>query len=157
MRIREGDEWKTTFKTHDGLYELLVMPLGLSNVASTFMRLVNHVLREFIGKFVIVYFDDTLIYRKSYKHVEHVKLVFQTLREESLYTNLDKCAFIPYSVLFLGFIISFDGMITDPSKIKAIVERTEPKNIHEFISFHGLATFYRRFIKRVQYYHVSYY
>ncbi|RDY09888.1 Retrovirus-related Pol polyprotein from transposon 17.6, partial [Mucuna pruriens] len=122
IHMREGDGWKTAFKTKYGLYEWLVMPFGLTNAPSTFMRLMNHVLREFIGKFVVVYFDDILIYSTCMDdHLLHVVL--------------------------LGYVIGSKGVKVNKENVKAIQKGPTPKTVSDIRSFHRLASFYRRFVK----------
>ncbi|KAG7564224.1 Retrotransposon gag domain [Arabidopsis suecica] len=148
VRMKEGDEWKTAFKTKQGLYEWLVMPFGLSNAPSTFMRLMNHILRPFINKFVVVYFDDILIYSRNLEdHLVHLEMVLATLREEKLYANFKKCVFGTNELVFLGFVVSEQGLRVDQEKIRAIEEWPTPTTVSQVRSFHGLASFYRRFVK----------
>ncbi|XP_039855261.1 uncharacterized protein LOC120713344 [Panicum virgatum] len=148
IRMKLGDEWKTTFKTKFGLYEWLVMPFGLTNAPSTFMRLMNEVLRAFIGRFVVVYFDDILIYSKSLdEHMDHLRAVFNALRDARLFGNLDKCTFCTDRVSFLGYVVTPQGIEVDETKIEAIKSWLVPQTITQVRSFLGLAGFYRRFVK----------
>jgi len=148
IRIREGDEWKTAFKTNEGLYEWLVMPFGLSNAPSTFMRLMNEVLKEFNGKFVIVYLDDILIFSKTREeHFQHLRSVLQKLQQNKLLINLKKCTFFQQELVYLGFVIARNELKMDPGKVAAIVSWPSLKSLFEVRSFHGLASFYRKFIR----------
>jgi hypothetical protein len=148
IRMREGDEWKTTFKTNEGLYEWLVMSFGLTNAPSTFMRLMNEVLREFIGKFVIVYLDDILVFSKTVaEHLKHLATVMQRLQQEKLLINMKKSSFMKIELIYLGFVISANELRMDLDKVEVIKNWPSPKNTFEVRSFHRLASFYRKFIR----------
>ncbi|PKU75012.1 RNA-directed DNA polymerase [Dendrobium catenatum] len=148
IRIRPGDEWKTAFKTVDGLFEWKVMPFGLCNAPSTFMCLMHEVLRPYLDKCCVVYFDDILIYSTSLEeHLTHLNSILETLRHNQLLLNTDKCDFAVSNIHFLGFVLSAEGVHTAPQKIAAIQSWPTPTSLTEVRSFYGLANYYRRFIQ----------
>ena len=112
------------------------------------MRLMNEVLRPFAGKFLVIYFDDILVYsRSTADHKLHLREVYAKLQEEKLFANVSKCSFLRTSVEFLGFVISATGIAVDPSKTAAIRDWPTPTSQTEVRSFHGLVQFYHRFVQ----------
>jgi len=143
VRIREGDEYKTAFRTRYGHFEYLVMPFGLKNAPATFQHFINDVLGEYLDEFAFSYIDDILIYSENIEeHREHVKNVLKKLQEHGLYVKLSKCEFETNETTFLGHIISDKGISMDPSKVSAIMDWPTPKNVTEIQSFLGLRNYY---------------
>ena len=148
IRMKEEDIEKTAFSTHIGLFEFLVMPFGVTNGPPSFHQLMHSVLGHLLRKCVLFFFDDILIFSKSYKeHLEHLQLVFEALRKHQLYAKISKCTFAQDRVEYLGYVITAAGVSTDPAKVEAIVQCPTPENVTHLRSFLGLADYYRRFIK----------
>ncbi|KAL2246065.1 UNVERIFIED_CONTAM: Transposon Tf2-12 polyprotein [Sesamum indicum] len=140
LRIAENEIPKTAFPTRYGHYEFLVMPFGLTNAPAEFMALMNRTFQEYLDHFVIVFIDDILVYsRDREEHEQHLRIVLQILKEKELYAKLSKCEFWVNQVIFLGHVVSGDGVMPDPSKVKAIMEWRVPKNSTEVRSFLGEA------------------
>ena len=131
-----------------GHYEFLVMPFGLTNAPAAFMDLMNRLFHEYLDLFVIVFIDDILIFSKIMEeHEEHLKIVFQILREKKLYEKFKKCEFWLDQVVFLGYVISEVGISVDPSKVEVVVDWARSMNVSEIRSFLGLAGYCRRFVE----------
>ncbi|KAM5354848.1 hypothetical protein ACJ41O_001494 [Fusarium nematophilum] len=149
IRIKEGHEWKTAFRTKYGLFEYLVMPFGLTNAPAAFQRMINNVLREHLDIFVVCYLDDILIFSDTEEeHTEHVHKVLQTLQNANLLVEPEKSKFHASEVEFLGHIISHNEIRMDPKKLSAVRDWKEPSNVKEVQAFLGFANYYRKFLKR---------
>jgi hypothetical protein len=121
--IKEGDEWKTAFKTRYRHFEYNIMPFGLINAPAIFQHLMNNIFHKFLDDFVVCYLDDILIFSKNLEEQEqHVHLVLQKLRDAGLYAKLEKYVFHQLQVEFLGYIISNEGLMMDPKKIQAVTD-----------------------------------
>ena len=146
VRMRPEDVHKTAFRTHDGLYEFLVMAFGLCNAPATFQALMNDVLRPFLRRFFLVSFDDILIYSKTWAdHLRHLRAILDELRRHQLFVKRTKCSFGASSVAYLGHVISAVGVAMDPAKVQAIHDWPAPRSPRAVRGFLGLAGYYRKF------------
>jgi hypothetical protein len=143
VRMAEGEEWKTAFRTRYGLFESLVMPFGLTNAPANFQHFINDVLCPYLDVFVTAYLDDILIYSDNLKdHRDHVLKVLEALSEAGLHLKPEKCEFHHQEVKYLGFIISTSGTKMDPAKVATVQEWPEPRNVKDVQSFLRFANFY---------------
>jgi len=148
IRIKEGDEWKTAFRTGYGLYEFLVMPFRLSDTPTTFQDMMNHIFQDMLDLRLLAYMDDLLIYVKTVEeHDKIVQEVLQRLRENKLAMSPDKCIWRQTEVEFLGYLIGREGIKMSLEKVKVVLEWKSPSSLTEVQSFLGFANFYRRFIQ----------
>ena len=148
LKVEEKSIPKTTFRTRYGHYEFTVMPFGLTNAPAAFMSLMNRIYQPYLDRFVVVFIDDILIYSTTEaEHEDHLRTALQVLRDEQLYAKFTKCEFWMSEVVFLGHVISRDGVKPDPMKIRAVRDWESPRSVTEIQSFLGLAGYYRRFIQ----------
>lgn len=148
IRMVDSDISKTAFRTHQGHYEFRVMPFGLCNAPSTFQSAMNDTLRPYLHKFVVVFFDDILVYSQDlHSHITHLDSILSTLLTHQFYLRESKCVFAQSRLNYLGHIISAEGIAPDPEKIQAMVDWPFPTSTTALRGFLGLTGFYRKFIK----------
>jgi hypothetical protein len=144
--MHPADVKKTAFRTHKGHYEFLVMPFGPSNAPATFQALMNDVLRPYLCKSVLVFFDDILIYSNTWaEHLQHINIVLHALRHHQLHLKRSKCSFGARSVAYLGHVISTAGVAMDAAKVEAVSSWPAPHSARGLRGL-GLVGYYRKFI-----------
>jgi hypothetical protein len=143
IKIRLEDVPKTAFSTKYGLYEYLVMLFGLTNTPAQFMYLMNSVFMPELDNFIVVFIDDILVYSKNEEeHEQQLRIFLQRLHNHQLYAKFSKCAFWLKEVPFLGHVISAEGTIVDPSKVREVLDWKSSKPVTHIRSFLGLAGYY---------------
>lgn len=145
--LKKSDIEKTAFSINSGKFEFTRLPFGLKNAPSIFQRALDDILRLHIGKSCYVYIDDIIIFSEhEEQHLNHILEIFQTLNDANMKVQLDKCSFFKRQVEFLGFIVSSEGIRTNPQKVEAILNFPTPQTLKQLRSFLGLSGYYRRFI-----------
>ena len=139
---------KTAFTVENGHYEYVRMLFGLKNALATFQRMIDKVLRKYLHKFFFVYMDDIVIFSNSLQeNWQHLKIIFDELKNHGLKIELDKSEFLRKEVPFFGHIITPDGIKPNPEKINAINKYPLPITQKDVKAFLGLTKYYRKFIR----------
>ena len=147
IRIKEEDEWKTTFHTKFESFEYLIMPFELSNAPATFQSYINRALVGLVDVCCVVYLDNILIFLDSKgDHEKHIRLVMECLREYQLFAKLPKCAFKWQMISYLSYVINIKGIKMDSKRVQTIVKWPLPQSFHNVQMFLGFANFYWKFI-----------
>lgn len=147
VEMDEQSKEKTAFTSHMGLFQFNVLPFGLTNAGACFERLMEFVLKGYQWKRCLCYIDDVIVFGNTFENtLTNLRLVFQRFREANLKLKPSKCSLFQDHVLFLGHMISSEGITCDPSKIETVQKWPVPTNVHEIRSFLGLAGYCRRFI-----------
>ena len=147
VRLKPEDVPKTVFTTPFGLFEFKVLCFGLTKHApDTFQNIMNDVLKDVIGKFVLIYLDDIFFSRSEEEHMLHLKIVLEVLRRHKLYAELSTCKFVQSELKFLGHIISAEGIQVEPAKVSVVTDWPVPQSRHDMQKFLGLTNYFRKFI-----------
>jgi hypothetical protein len=148
IRMAEGEEYKTAFQTHQGHYEFMVMPYGLTGAPATFQNAMNKIFAKLLRRCVLVFIDDILVYSSTLEeHQEHLRAVFEILATHKLKVKRSKCTFAQTKLKYLGHIISASGVATDPKNLEAVRMWPVPANAKDVRKFLGLAGYYRKFVR----------
>lgn len=148
IRVKPLDVPKIAFQTYHGHFEFLVMPFDLTNAPLTFQSLMNQLFQPYLRKFILVFFDDILIYSTSLdQHLQHLHVVLSMLKDNKLYAKLSKCSFAQPQIEYLGHLISEKGLSMDKTKVEFIMSWFVPKSVKELRGLLRLTRYYRRFIR----------
>ena len=148
IRISSEDVPKTAFNTPFGHCEFKVLSFGLTNAPATFQAAMNSIFKPHLGKFVLVYLDDILVFSKSPgEHAEHLEIVLRLLREHTLSAKRSKCQFNTAELGFLGHVVGAEGIKVNPKKTAVVRDWPQPQDIHQLRSFLGLTNYFRRFVQ----------
>lgn len=149
IKLKESDRPKTAFRTPFGHYQWVTLSMGLTNAPAVFQSVVNNIFRPYLNKFVVVYLDDICVFSKTQEeHMRHLELVLEKLKQYNLTAAWHKCHFYQEELLFLGHIVSENGVKADPAKVKAVAEYPTPQDQHQVRSFLGMCNYFRRFINK---------